>query len=112
MLPAIGFTAKTRDGIRVDFHFGIPGPVRVVVESQLSQRQNIFYSEESQIVNELIAVVAGYRNDLAIGVAGVIHETRWTPVFLPIDHVRVDTFVIVLRVVLVDLIIPVQGEQV
>lgn len=112
LLPTIGFTAKTRDSIGVDFHLGISRPVRVVVEGQLGQRRDIFDGEEGQIVNEFVAVIAGHRDDFAIGIAGMVHEASWTAVFLSVDHVRVDAFFDVVWVVLVDLIIPVQREQV
>jgi hypothetical protein len=93
---AITRPTQTLDSVGLDFLTTLLRPLGVVllpawfiVESQLCSRRDLPGSKEGEVVNVLIRDVLGDREDLAVWLAGVVHESCHSAILLAVDHVDV-----------------------
>lgn len=86
LAATIALSAETLDRIWLDLPWL---PTRVVVESELRHRRNISQRKECQVVEAVVSVVPRHWDHLAVGIAGMVHETRRRTHFLAIDDINV-----------------------
>lgn len=91
LATAVGFSAETLHGIRVDLVlallFFVSVPTWIIIEGEFCHGRYIAESEERKVVETFVPMMTGDREHLAIRIARMVHETCGRTVFLAVDDV-------------------------